>query len=299
MNVAPSYGVLKVFQRQLAPHQTDTLIEPRPLGLQERSVGGWLPERRLAPHQLAARFVLSNAATGARAVGYQLNRPTTREAERSIEELTRLRHRHLLPILEVAKPREGACWLVAAPEAAPTASTTLPVTLRDLVAQRPEGVLATSEALRVIVQLTATSAWAHERGLAHGPITITDILLSRRCVLMVELYGLGASLAAPHPELRTLAALEARSLGRLAIRLALGQDGPTPPRRAIAGAIGRAPAQWVSSLASGAFADAREAILDLPSALAHFVQDPGSTPSGGSPAGGRSAASSLTSASVS
>lgn len=291
-----------MFQRPLASTQIDALVEPRPFGLPEQAIGPWWPERRLAPHQLAGRFVLSHRLSGCRAVGYQLNRPTTLDAERSIESLVQLRHRHILPTRDVQRPREGSCWLIADPEAAPARSSTSPATLRDLVAQRPEGTLPPSETLRVIVQLTATSAWAHERGRAHGPLTITDVLVSRRCVLMIELYGLGASLAAPHPDLRALASLEVRSLGRLAGRLALGQDSPPPPRRALVSAIGRGPAMWALAMADGEFADARDAMRDLPRALSHYVQDSGTasdSPSGGSPAGVFSAASSAASASVS
>jgi hypothetical protein len=273
-----------VFQSTLAATPSDTFIEPRTQGLPEPLLSPWRSERRLAPHQLAARLVLTDGVTGRRAIGYQLNRPATAEAEASIEALARLNHPHLLPILQVHRAKQGL-WLIAAPEAALPPSAPGMMTLRDVVAQRPDGVLAKAEARRVITQLASASAWAHEQGFAHGPLTITDIVISRRCAAMIELYGVGASLAAPHPDLRSLASLEARSLGKLGIRLALGQAAEK--RKALAGALGRSVAMWLQALAGGEFTDARQAMASLPTSLVHLAHEPASGSSlapSGSPA---------------
>ncbi len=125
----------------------------------------------------------------------------------------RLDHPHILNVQNVGYDDTGRLCVV----------TTYPgnqdglVTLEDLRQQRG-GVLEFAEVQRLIEQLLETSQHAYERGIAHGPFRLDELLVDRHGCTLVELFGLEHALHPSHSDQGAVAE-QVRSVAELAMIL--------------------------------------------------------------------------------
>ncbi len=146
-------------------------------------------ERPLGRRVIASRWLLRDPASGSPLLGYRLEPSIAPRTERGLrlatEILTGLRHPHILaPIACESRPGVGP-WLVAS---FPGDYEGLRL-LRSLVGSRPERRLGPLEAAWLAEHLLGAISHAHDRGVAHGPLALDDVVLDRRGGAMIELYG--------------------------------------------------------------------------------------------------------------
>jgi serine/threonine protein kinase len=91
------------------------------------------------------------------------------------------------------------------------------------------GRMLVPEAARGIRHLLEASAHAHERGVAHGPLTLDQILVDRHGCLQIELYGMERVLAGRVDVNDELVRGEVASIVAIGYRLITGFRPDTPP----------------------------------------------------------------------
>lgn len=166
---------------------------------------------------------------------------------------------HLLPIEGVGVDASGTLWL-ASPY---TGSHDGLLTLESL-RQAKGGRLMPSEVEEFVSHILGAVRAAHERGLVHGPISASEILVDRRGSLLIEMYSLARALE-PTPASEADAIRdEVRSVVALAYHLLTGivADEPRIPATRL---VRRLEASWDRWFELGldplaGFADAGEAL---------------------------------------
>jgi serine/threonine protein kinase len=155
---------------------------------------GLVPERRLGRRPVAERWLLRDPSDGAPFLGYRLTPsagpPSGRGLQLATEILTGLRHRHILSPIASETTRDGGRWLVAR---FPGDYEGLR-RLTTMLGARPERRLEPLEAAWIAQHTLAAIRYAHERGVAHGQMTLDDLVVDRRGGVMVELYGVARRL---------------------------------------------------------------------------------------------------------
>jgi serine/threonine protein kinase len=132
--------------------------------------------------------------------------------------LSTLEHPHLLKIESASYDDRGRLCTVSPY----TGNHEGLVTLSDLLLQHG-GRFTVHEAARAIGHLLSASAYAHAKGLAHGPISSDDILVDRSGSIQIELYA-HQSLDRPasDPSPRSVVLDETRSIVELGYTLLTG-----------------------------------------------------------------------------
>ncbi len=97
----------------------------------------------------------------------------------------KLRHPHILPIEDFGLDAKGSPWLVTPFTGDATGLWSLEAHLR-----AKGGYLPPIEARQAVGHLFEAAAFAHESGLAHGPLAMDEVLVDRRGSLLIEFYGL-------------------------------------------------------------------------------------------------------------
>lgn len=185
--------------------------------------------KELPSHRVARRFLARRTDDHAPVMLYRMG-AWAGLAERAsfvdrTFELRHLRAENICSIKDAAVAVDGGCWLVGS-YAGHAAGVT---TLRDAVNAREGGRLSRHEALTVIDQVLSAAAAAHRVGIVHGVVTLDDLLLTPRGRVVVELYGLEASLrrtGSDRRSLRVSVAQEVRSIAMLAFQLLTGNAWP-------------------------------------------------------------------------
>lgn len=211
--------------------------------------GSYAPTARLPHHPLGERWLALDTRDGSSHTIYRLTpfqgRTRGRRAMSAVGLAARVRHPHLLPIHHFGLDRAGVPCLVTAY----TGSHDGLVNLATLLPSRG-GRLPAPEAGRAVTQLVQACATARAAGLAHGRLSLEDILIDRRGQLFIELYGLDQAMhGSDDPaDARRLETQEIESLGNIARTIFTGRSRPIEPRRARRLEI---PPRWTAWLARG------------------------------------------------
>ncbi len=130
------------------------------------------------------------------------------------------------------------------------------------------GQLPHAEAERAVLHLLEASAHAHQRGMAHGEIAMSRVLVDRHGRVLVELYGFDRAVAGLEGTDSELKRDEVRSIAAIAYTLLTGL-APSEPLIAAGHLVKKLPTAWDAWLERGlnpsdGFDSAAEAIAALP-----------------------------------
>jgi serine/threonine protein kinase len=134
---------------------------------------------------------------------------------------------HIVPVEDVVADASGYHWLVTPYLGSADGLLTLD-RLRDL---KDNGQLSEHETERAVEHLLAASESAHGKGLSHGPVLPSEVLVNRHGSLAIELYGLARRLAggAWPAQAASPVRAEVRSIAEIAYTMLTGTlEAPEP-----------------------------------------------------------------------
>jgi serine/threonine protein kinase len=102
----------------------------------------------------------------------------------AVQQTAALEHAHILRIEAAALDTKGRPFAVT-----PYTGDSDGVLTLDTLLRRKGGYMPVDEAKRAMLQLLGAVRYAHEQGLAHGPISLPEIHVDPRGSLVIELYG--------------------------------------------------------------------------------------------------------------
>lgn len=233
-------------EQRFGPYRLVRALEAGPLG-----------ERWLAVHEvdLSSHVVHRFAA--------RPDKSGQRRFLSAVESVAGLEHPHLAPVEMFALCPLGRGCIVTPY----TGNQDGLVTLDALVAAKG-GRLTPIEAERAVTHLLEAMEYAEGRGVMHGPLSGSEVVVDRHGRVSIELYGLGMALAGQARN-SELVRDEVRSAVEIAYRLITGLPAEEP--RIAAGKLVKKlePAwdEWLERglAAAGGFATAAEARAFLPS----------------------------------
>lgn len=137
-----------------------------------------------------------------------------------------LKHPHILSIDEVGHDEDGRAYVVT-----PFTGDQNGVVTLDLLLRTKGGFLAVEEAKRALEQLLAGVVHAHESGMAHGELTMSEIQVDTRGRVCIDLYGVARALSSSPPPIDEDRSAEIRSICRLGYQMLTGlrPDSPLIP----------------------------------------------------------------------
>lgn len=190
--------------------------------------------------------------------------------------LASLDHAHLLPVEGYSFAADGRGWVVTPYTGSQIGLMSLGRLLEDKGGRMPP-----SEVERALTHTLEGVAAGHAAGLAHGAITLDEILIDRRGSASIELYGLARRMSGGGSldgDVESVRAAEVRSIVAMGYRLLTGMEAG---ERVIAPSrlVKRLERRWDGFLARGleageGFVSASEALAALPGAGASSVVMP-------------------------
>lgn len=193
-------------ERRFGPYSFVRALEPGRLG--ERWLA--LHDRDLSSH-IVHRIVLRH------------DNHSRRKFLLGVQPLAELSHPHLLSVEQYSMDVSGRGCIVTPY----TGSSDGLLTLAGLL-QLKGGRLSASEARRATAHLLEAAAHAHERGQAHGHLTMDQILVDRHGRIQIELYGMERALGARITSTDDLIRGEVWSIIAIAYRMVTGQRADQP-----------------------------------------------------------------------
>jgi len=179
------------------------------------------------------------------------------------ESVARLRHPHLMPIVQYSLDQAGWGWIV-------TPYTGNSVELVDLgqVIESKGGTMNAVEMDRCVRQLLEAYSYAHANRRFHGPVSLQDILVDTRGSLWIELFGMRRYLEGLADGDAELVRDAIRSVIEIAYTLLTGlpADEPRIPASRLVRRLGKAWDEWFDAGLDphSGFASADAALAALP-----------------------------------
>jgi serine/threonine protein kinase len=186
-------------------------------------IGQYVLTRQLAPGILGERWLALHELDHSSHVVHRPVAGRDRFEQRKflavLGSLTSVSNAHIIEIEEHGLDSRGQPWVVTPFTGDASGIITLEGHLR-----AKGGFLRPGEAREAIVQLLQASSDAHAAGVAHGPLTMNQVLVDRRGSLLIELYGLGLALSQGYDALTSDQSQidEVESILRIGYRLVTG-----------------------------------------------------------------------------
>lgn len=216
-----------------------TLIDGRP------RIGGFVLTKELAPGVLGDRWLALCEADQTSHVVTRLR--TLRTGEGSLESwqgrflaqmerTASLAHPHLLRVETFGLDDEGRPFAIS-----PFTGDSEGVVTLDHLLRLQGGFLTVPEAKRAVEQMLSAIVYAHERGHAHGELTMPEVQIDPRGRVAIDLYGLARHLSTAdrgETSLREDQLGEVRAVCRIAYQLLTGlrpEEPVIPPDRVVLG----------------------------------------------------------------
>lgn len=228
-------------------------------------IAGLTLGRRLPAHRLGRRWLAGASPAEMTSVIYLLRAAHPEMDSGALAERLRVAavapNPHALPITHIEPASAGRVWIVTPY----TGGADGLLTLGRLVATKDEGRMEPDEARRAIAHMLIALDAAHMRAIAHGPVTLDEVLVDRRGRALIELMGVDATLSGhTTPDVEA----EVRSVIRAAMELLTGIQPASDEHWRRAFGLSRAWKRW---LAQGldprrGFRSAAAALAALPSA---------------------------------
>lgn len=249
------------------PHAAEEISKHMSNSSRAEHFGPYKVIRPLGSTRGVARFVVLCSKTDTNRLLYRFPSPSQHQQRRVLFDamvaMSTLDHPHLLRIESASYDDRGRLCVI----------TPYPgnheglVTLGDLLDHRG-GKLAVIEAARAVEHLLSASAYAHTRGLSHGPVRCKDLLVDRFGSIQVELYGYPILGQRDVPPVTSVLADEVRSIVELAYTIITGLP-VSDDRMSASRVLRRIDRNWDTWFEIGldpidGFADAKHALNALP-----------------------------------
>ena len=235
---------------------------------QQPNFGPYRLVRPLHPSPIAERWLALHERDQTSHVVHDLCDHHDKCAQRrflsAIENLSELKHPHLLPIERFSLGVGGHAYAVTPYTGNPDGLVTLQTLLED-----KDGQMHPAEVDQALTQILEACQYAHERGHVHGPLAMDQILVDRKGSIWLEMYSLGRCLQGLAPGNAELIRDEVRSIAEIGYLLMTGlsADEPRISAERLVKKLDRRWDEWLDEglEPSGGFATAAQALNELPS----------------------------------